>query len=126
MQNGNSQAVTAAGQPSVTQPAVGGQGSVALSPPLFPYFRPYPNYIPYNPYFPHMYLPQTAHLLNHGVFPQPSPPAANAHHLQAAAAAVKTPAPSQNNHDSNEDITSEANDDGSVSTVQQTQQVCSL
>ncbi|XP_076918540.1 uncharacterized protein LOC143579007 [Bidens hawaiensis] len=125
-QNGNSQAVTAAGQPSVTQPAMAGQGSVALSPPLFPYFRPYPNYIPYNPYFPHMYLPQTAHLLNHGVFPQPPPPAANAHHLQAAAAAVKTPTPSQNNHESNEDITSEANDDGSVSTVQQTQQDCFL
>ncbi|XP_076897039.1 uncharacterized protein LOC143550231 [Bidens hawaiensis] len=122
-QNGNSQAVTVAGQPPATQPAMAGQSSVALSPPLFPYFRPYPNYIPYNPYFPHMYLPQTAHLLNHGVFPQPPPPASNAHHLQAAAAAVKTPTPSQNKHESNEDITSEANDDGSVSTVQQTQQV---
>lgn len=64
------------GQTPVTQPTTG-QNSISLSPPVFPYFRhpyPYPNYIPYNPYFPHLYLPQNAHLFNHALFPHQPPP----------------------------------------------------
>ncbi|KAI3675755.1 hypothetical protein L1987_85348 [Smallanthus sonchifolius] len=120
LQNGNSQVVSAAGQPPVTQPSIASQSSIALSPPLFPYFRPYPNYIPYNPYFPHMYLPQNAHMLNHGVFPQPPPPTANVHLQAAAAGGVKSPTPSQNKQGNNEDIaTSEANVNNIQSTAQQ-------
>lgn len=128
MQNGNYQVVSAADQTPVTQPSATSQSSVALSPPLFPYFRPYPHYIPYNPYLPaHMYMSQNAHLLNHGVtgvFPQPPStiPTTSIHHMQAAAAAgVRLPTPSQNKQASNEDIitTSEAKVNTIVSTAQQ-------
>ncbi|KAF5781290.1 putative GBF-interacting protein [Helianthus annuus] len=120
-QNGHSQAVSSVGQSPVTQPAIASQSTLALSPPLFPYFRPYPNYIPYNPYFPHMYLPPNAHLLTHGVFPQPSlpPTAVNVHHM-AATAGLTIPTPSQNKQGSNEDNTaSETKDNTILSTVQQ-------
>ncbi|KAK1440198.1 hypothetical protein QVD17_06023 [Tagetes erecta] len=120
LQNGNSQVVSAVGQTPVTQPSIVSQSSIALSPPVFPYYRPYPSYIPYNPYF---YLSQNAHMLNHGVFPQPPSPTTNIHHMLAAAAGgVKLPTPSQNKQGSNEDITtSETKVNNIVSTVQQLQ-----
>lgn len=97
LQSGSSLVASALGSTPVAQSTTAGQSSMALSPPLFPYFRqPYPNYIPYNPYFPHMYLPQNAHLLNHGVFPQQPPTGGNIYmHAAAAAAGVKFPVPSQ-------------------------------
>ncbi|KAL8205734.1 hypothetical protein R6Q57_009285 [Mikania cordata] len=119
LQNGASQVVSAVGQSPVTQPAIVGQSSMASSPPLFPYFRPYPNYIPYNPYFPHMYLPQSAHLLNHGVFPPPPPTTTNVQHMQAAAAVAVKSLTSQNKQGNNEDITTPEEKINSISTVQQ-------
>ncbi|KAI3769128.1 hypothetical protein L6452_00228 [Arctium lappa] len=100
LQSGSSLVASASGPTPVAQSTTAGQSSMALSPPLFPYFRqPYPNYIPYNPYFPHMYLPQNAHLLNHGVFPQ-QPPTGNIY-MHAAAAGVKFPVSSQYKQGSN-------------------------
>ncbi|XP_024968415.1 GBF-interacting protein 1-like isoform X1 [Cynara cardunculus var. scolymus] len=100
LQSGSSQVASALGSTPVAQSTTTGQSSMALSPPLFPYFRqPYPNYIPYNPYFPHMYLPQHAHLLNHGIFPQ-QPPTGNIY-MHPAAAGVKFPVPSQYKQGSN-------------------------
>ncbi|XP_071725715.1 uncharacterized protein [Rutidosis leptorrhynchoides] len=77
LQNGSSPVASTLGPTSVTTTAVTSQSSIALSPPVFPYFRqPYPGYIPYNPYFPPMYLPPNLHLLNPSVFPQ-QPPTGN-------------------------------------------------
>ncbi|KAI7734101.1 hypothetical protein M8C21_018900, partial [Ambrosia artemisiifolia] len=109
-ENGNAQVVSSVGQSPVTQPAIASQSTLALSPPLFPYFRPYPNYIPYNPYFPHMYLPPNGHLLTHGVFPQPlTQPPTTSVHMQP-----------ENKQGSNEVITSsETKDNNILSTAQQ-------
>ncbi|XP_071698496.1 uncharacterized protein [Rutidosis leptorrhynchoides] len=117
LQSGSSPVASSLGPTPVTQPDVAGQGSVALSPPLFPYFRePYPNYIPYNPYFPHMYLPHNVHLLNPGLFPQ-QPPTGNVHVQQAGA---KSPAPSQYKQGNNEEVTStQAKDSNTHLAVQQ-------
>nr|XP_043620957.1 GBF-interacting protein 1-like [Erigeron canadensis] len=117
IQSGSSVSASVLGPTPTTQAVMAGQGSMALSPPLFPYFRPpYPSYIPYNPYFPHMYLPQNAHLLNHGVFPL-QPPTGNVH-LQAVAGG-KFPA-SQYKQSNNEDLNvSQPKENNTHSAVQQ-------
>lgn len=80
--------------PPATQPVGVRQSSLAVPPHLFPLFRqPYPpNYISYNPYLPHIYMPQNAHqFLGHNGFPQP-PSTGNVYIPPAAAApGVKFP-----------------------------------
>ncbi|KAK4439679.1 GBF-interacting protein 1 [Sesamum alatum] len=82
---------TTASTPSMTQPRGIAQSSIAVSPQLFPFLRqPYPpNYIPYSPYFSHLYMPpQNAHqLLSHSGFPQ-QPSAGNIYMPPTAAAAA--------------------------------------
>ncbi|KAL3508342.1 hypothetical protein ACH5RR_027743 [Cinchona calisaya] len=56
-----------------SQPVGAGQNSVAVSPQLIPLLQqPYPsNYVPYNPYFPQLYVPHNAHqFLGHSGFAQ--------------------------------------------------------
>ncbi|MCD7456044.1 hypothetical protein HAX54_030518 [Datura stramonium] len=97
-QGGNSQAPSALGsnQP-VAQPIGLGQSSVSVPPHLFPLVRqPFPpNYMPYNPYIPHLYMPQSAHqFLGPSGFPQ-QPSAANFYMSPSVTAAgVKLPLPS--------------------------------
>ncbi|CAI9088182.1 OLC1v1022438C2 [Oldenlandia corymbosa var. corymbosa] len=75
------------------QPVGTGQNSVAVSPQLFPFLRhPFPsNYVPYNPYFPHLYMPHGSHqFIGHGGFPQLAP-TGNMYMPPAAATGVKYP-----------------------------------
>ncbi|XP_060188258.1 GBF-interacting protein 1-like [Lycium barbarum] len=97
-QGGNSQApLTLGSNPPVAQPIGLGQSSVSVPPHLFPLVRqPFPpNYIPYNPYIPHLYMPQSAHqFLGPGGFPQ-QPSATNFYMSPSVTAAgVKLPLPS--------------------------------
>lgn len=98
LQGGNSQAPSmSSSNSSVAQPIGLGQSSVTVPPHLFPLVRqPFPpNYIPYNPYIPHLYMPQSAHqFLGPSGFPQ-QPSAANFYMSPSVTAAgVKLPLPS--------------------------------
>ncbi|CAI9295400.1 unnamed protein product [Lactuca saligna] len=103
-----------------TQSATVGVGVVAqlpisLSPPpppppVFPYFRQvFPSYIPYNPYFPHFYLPQNAHLFNHahahGVFPTHQPPPTSTPPPPPPPTGIKLPVPQLKQGSNDEDVT---------------------
>ncbi|OIT01451.1 PREDICTED: GBF-interacting protein 1-like isoform X1 [Nicotiana attenuata] len=95
---GNSQAPSmSCSNSSVAQPIGLAQSSVTVPPHLFPLVRqPFPpNYIPYNPYIPHLYMPQSAHqFLGPSSFPQ-QPSAANFYMSPSVTAAgVKLPLPS--------------------------------
>ncbi|KAH0707427.1 hypothetical protein KY290_012471 [Solanum tuberosum] len=97
-QGGNSQAPSTLGsnQP-VAQPIDLGQSSVSVPPHLFPLVRqPFPpNYMPYNPYIPHLYMPQSAHqFLGPSGFPQQPSPANFYMSPSVTAAGVKLPLPS--------------------------------
>ncbi|OIT02241.1 PREDICTED: GBF-interacting protein 1-like isoform X1 [Nicotiana attenuata] len=97
-QGGNSQAPSmSCSNSSLAQPVGLGQSSVTVPPHLFPLVRqPFPpNYIPYNPYIPHLYMPQGAHqFLGPSGFPQ-QPSAANFYMSPSVTAAgVKLPLPS--------------------------------
>ncbi|KAJ8532496.1 hypothetical protein K7X08_012419 [Anisodus acutangulus] len=97
-QGGNSQAPSTLGSnPPVAQPIGLGQSSVSVPPHLFPLVRqPFPpNYIPYNPYIPHLYMPQSAHqFLGPSGFPQ-QPSATNFYMSPSVTpAGVKLPLPS--------------------------------
>ncbi|KAM3302635.1 GBF-interacting protein 1-like [Capsicum chacoense] len=97
-QGGNSQPSTTLGsnQP-VAQPIGLGQSSVGVPPHLFPLVRqPFPpNYMPYNPYIPHLYMPQSAHqFLGPSGYPQ-QPSAPNYYMSPSVTAAgAKLPLPS--------------------------------
>ncbi|KAK6785695.1 hypothetical protein RDI58_019150 [Solanum bulbocastanum] len=97
-QGGNSQAPSTLGsnQP-VAQPRGLGQSSVSVPPHLFPLVRqPFPpNYMPYNPYIPYLYMPQSAHqFLGPSGFPQQPSPANFYMSPSVTAAGVKLPLPS--------------------------------
>ncbi|KAK4715024.1 hypothetical protein R3W88_020931 [Solanum pinnatisectum] len=97
-QGGNSQAPSTLGsnQP-VAQPRGLGQSSVSVPPHLFPLVRqPFPpNYMPYNPYIPHLYMPQSAHqFLGPSGFPQQPSPTNFCMSPSVTAAGVKLPLPS--------------------------------
>uniref|UniRef100_M1C0W5 Hydroxyproline-rich glycoprotein family protein n=1 Tax=Solanum tuberosum TaxID=4113 RepID=M1C0W5_SOLTU len=92
---GNSQAPSTLGsnQP-VAQPIGLGQSSVSVPSHLFPLVRqPFPpNYMPYNPYIPHLYMPQSAHqFLGPSGFPQQPSPANFYMSPSVTAAGVKLP-----------------------------------
>ncbi|KAF3638540.1 putative F-box protein CPR30-like [Capsicum annuum] len=95
---GNSQPSSTLGsnQP-VAQPIGLGQSSVGVPPHLFPLVRqPFPpNYMPYNPYIPHLYMPQSAHqFLGPSGYPQ-QPSAPNYYMSPSVTAAgAKLPLPS--------------------------------
>ncbi|XP_015080866.1 GBF-interacting protein 1-like isoform X2 [Solanum pennellii] len=97
-QGGNPQAPSTLGsnQP-VAQPIGFGQSSVSVPPHLFPLVRqPFPpNYMSYNPYIPHLYMPQSAHqFLGPSGFPQQPSPANFYMSPSVTAAGVKLPLPS--------------------------------
>ncbi|CAH1451000.1 unnamed protein product [Lactuca virosa] len=114
--SGGSVVTSGVGQTPATQSATVGVGvAISLSPPppppppppVFPYFRQvFPSYIPYNPYFPHFYLPQNAHLFNHahahGVFPTHQPPPTS---TPAPATGIKFPVPQLKQGSNDENVT---------------------